>query len=361
MQADMKRMMGFFIFIAVFVGVCFAGNFYIFRRLASYFGIKPGCWFYIVVIFLSASYVTATISEVFFHNFITRLFYILSAGWLGVGLLFLFVLFVFEFINILFRPPAITAGWLIIASAVILSICSIINAQLLFVKKIKAPAPVDMKLIQLSDIHIGSVGADFLKRVVKKTNELKPDAVLITGDLLDPHGSFERDGLSVLNEIEAPVFFVTGNHERYADLDRVGELLGETKVKWLRNEAVDFNGIQLIGIDDGDSKSQVAKRLEKIAVEPDKFNVLMYHRPDGFEAAAERGVDLMLAGHTHNGQIFPFNFFVRLFFRHMKGLYKHDDCLLYVSPGTGTWGPRMRLGSRSEIVLIELEKEKTGR
>jgi len=358
MQADMKRMMGFFIFIAVFVGVCFAGNFYILRRVAYLFGMKPGWWFYGVVIILSVSYVAATICEAFFHNFLTRLFYILAAGWLGVGLLFIFVLFLFEFINILFRPPAITAGWLIIAAAVILAICSIINAQLLFVRKIKAPAPVDMKLVQLSDIHLGSVGANFLNRVIEKTNELKPDAVLITGDLMDPHGSFKRGGFSVLNEIEAPIFFVTGNHERYADLDRVGELLRNTKVKWLRNEAVDFNGIQLIGIDDGDHKSQVAERLEKITFEPEKFNVLMYHRPDGFKAASDAGVDLMLTGHTHNGQILPFNFFVRLFFKHMKGLYKHNGCTLYVSPGTGTWGPRMRLGSRSEILLIELEKQK---
>lgn len=361
MQADMKRMMGFFVFIAVFMGVCFAGNFYIFRRLASLFGIKPGWCFYVVVILLSASYVAATISGAFFHNFITRLFYIAASTWLGVGLLFISVLFVFEFINILFRPPAITAGWLIIGAAAVLSICSIINAQLLFVRKIQATAPVDMKLVQLSDIHIGSVGANFLNRVVEKTKQLKPDVVLITGDLMDPHGSFKSNGFSVLNDIEAPVFFVTGNHEGYADLDRVGKVLKNAKVRWLRNEAVDFNGIEIIGIDDSDSKSQVAKRLEGIAVEPEKFNVLMYHRPDGFEAAADKGVDLMLAGHTHNGQIFPFNFFVRLFFRYMKGLYKHDDCLLYVSPGTGTWGPRMRLGSRSEVVLIELEKKKAGR
>jgi predicted MPP superfamily phosphohydrolase len=357
----MKRMMGFFVFITVFVGVCFAGNFYILRRLASLFGIKPGWRFYAVVIILSVSYVAATISEAFFHNFLTRLFYIMAAGWLGVGLLFIFALLVFEPVWLFWKGAGATGGWVVVGMVGALSVYSIINAQLLFVRKIKAPAPVDMKLVQLSDIHIGSVGVNFLSRVVEKTNQLKPDVVLITGDLMDPHGSFEREGFSVLNNIEAPVFFVTGNHERYADPDRVGRLLQGTKVKWLRNEAIDFNGVQIIGIDDSDSKRQVAKRLEGIEVNHEKFNVLMYHRPNGFEAAAGAGVDLMLTGHTHNGQIFPFNFFVRLFFRHMKGLYEHNGCLLYVSPGTGTWGPRMRLGSRSEIVLIELKKEKGGR
>ena len=215
-----------------------------------------------------------------------------------------------------------------------------------------------MRLVQLSDIHVGSVGAGFLKRVVEKTNALGADAVLITGDLMDPRGSFELDGFSVLNEIKAPVFFVTGNHERYADLDRVGELLKKTKMRWLRNESVELEGLQIIGIDDGESKDQVAKRLDGIDFEPEKFSVLMYHRPDGFEAAAERGVGLMLAGHTHNGQIFPFNFVVRLYFKRLKGLFKHKGSYLYVCPGTGTWGPRMQLASAREIVLINLWKEK---
>ena len=80
----------------------------------------------------------------------------------------------------------------------------------------------------------------------------------------------------------------------------------------------------------------------------------MCHRPHGLESAAKVGIDLMLAGHTHFGQIFPFNYVVGLSHPYIKGLYKHGDCFLYVSPGTGTWGPRMRLGSHNQIVLVEL-------
>ena len=82
----------------------------------------------------------------------------------------------------------------------------------------------------------------------------------------------------------------------------------------------------------------------------------MYHRPIGFEAAVESGIDLMLAGHTHNGQIAPFNLIVGLGFEHMSGLYRHGGSYLYVTTGTGTWGPRMRLGSNNEIVLLKLRK-----
>jgi hypothetical protein len=80
----------------------------------------------------------------------------------------------------------------------------------------------------------------------------------------------------------------------------------------------------------------------------------MYHRPQGFEAASKSGIDLMLSGHTHSGQIFPFNYFVRLKNPYIKGLYRNGVCSLFVSSGTGTWGPGMRLGSYNQIVLLRL-------
>jgi predicted MPP superfamily phosphohydrolase len=318
------------------------------------FGLKAGVWFYVLLVVLSVGYVAGSVLEIRFHNFLTRLFYTASAMWLGVGLLFIFVLVVFEVVWIFWKPAGMAGGWVVLGVVGVLSIYSIINAQILRVKEVKIAAGPEMKIVQLSDIHIGSVGESFLRRVVEKTNSLGADVVLVTGDLIEPHGLLEKGTLSALDEIRAPVFFVTGNHERYADLDRVGEVLKETKVRWLRNEAVDFGDLQIIGIDDSESKSRVEKELEGIKVSGDKFSVLMYHRPDGFEAAAKKGVDLMVAGHTHNGQIFPFNYIVRLYFSRLKGLFEHDGSYLYVCPGTGTWGPRMKLGSASEIVLIKL-------
>ena len=134
------------------------------------------------------------------------------------------------------------------------------------------------------------------------------------------------------------------------------DLLRTTKVRPLRNEAVDFARIQIIGIDDSGRRFQVADQLKRIEFDDSKYCVLMYHRPTGFEAAVEQGVDLMLTGHTHNGQIAPFNLIVRLAFRHISGLYRHEGSYLYVTTGTGTWGPRMRLGSSNEIVLLKLRK-----
>jgi len=95
-------------------------------------------------------------------------------------------------------------------------------------------------------------------------------------------------------------------------------------------------------------------QLSQLELDPEAFKILLYHRPMGLEAAAEHGIDLMLTGHTHAGQIMPFNLVVKRVFAHVRGLATHGPTTLYVSPGTGTWGPVMRLGSRSEITCFEL-------
>ncbi len=231
-----------------------------------------------------------------------------------------------------------------------------INARRLVVKVVEIEAPVEMNIVQLSDIHLGSDGHAFLEHIVERTNTLSPDVVLLTGDLIDPHSGIGAAEIAPLNDLEAPVFFVTGNHEGYAGVEKVMDILGTTKVRPLRNEAVDFGDIQIIGIDDSGRRFQVADQLKRIEFDDSKYCVLMYHRPIGFEAATEQGVDLMLAGHTHNGQIAPFNLIVGLAFEHISGLYRHESSYLYVTTGTGTWGPRMRLGSSNEIVLLKLRK-----
>ena len=209
------------------------------------------------------------------------------------------------------------------------------------------------RLVQISDVHIGSRSAGFLERVVKTINDKNPDFVLITGDFLDAKRVGPRD-IAALKTLKAPIYFSIGNHERYAGLEWVIPMLEDAGCVLLRTEAVSFEELQLIGIDDAEDQHQVKNELAKIDLKPECFKVLMYHRPLGWEAAVDSGIDLMLCGHTHNGQIFPFNWLVRQQFQKIRGLHIRDNCHLYVSPGTGTWGPAMRLGSRNEITCIDL-------
>ena len=160
--------------------------------------------------------------------------------------------------------------------------------------------------------------------------------------------------IASLSNLKAPIYFSIGNHERYAGLEWVIPMLEGVGCVLLRTQAMTFGNLQLIGIDDAEDQHQVENELAKIDLKPECFKVLMYHRPLGWEAAIGSGIDLMLCGHTHNGQIFPFNWLVRQQFQKIRGLHTRDNCHLYVSPGTGTWGPAMRLGSRNEITCIDL-------
>lgn len=352
------------LFLLTFLTIYFALNYYVLRRLFSLFRIKPRIGFYLLFVFLSLSLVLAKMLEFRFDNFLITAFDAFACFWTGLGLLLLTCLAVYEIINLLLvifrlRPvPKPLAGYIVSAAAVVLAVCSMINAALINIENVDVPAPVNIDIVQLCDIHLGSTSKNFLKRVIEKTNALEPDVVLITGDLIDSRRELNAGSLSLLNGLDAPVFFTSGNHERYTGLSQVENFLkANTKVQFLRNEFIDFEGIQIIGIDDSERKNQVAARLAELELNPEKFTVLMYHRPVGFNDAAEAGIDLMLSGHTHNGQIFPFNFFIRRIFPYTKGLFEKADCLLYVSPGTGTWGPDMRLGSKNQITLFKLRKK----
>jgi predicted MPP superfamily phosphohydrolase len=352
------------LFLLTFLTIYFALNYYVLRRLYSLFKIKPRIGFYLLFVSLWLSFVLVKVLQSRFDNFLITAFDTIACFWMGLGLLLLTCLAAYEIINLfvvisrLGPVPKPLAGYIVSAAAIVLTIYSMINAMFINITTIDVPAPVNTDIVQLCDIHLGSTSNNFLKRVIKKTNALDPDAVLITGDLIDSRRELKAGALFVLNDLDAPVFLTTGNHERYAGIWQIEDFLkANTKVQFLRNEFVDFKGLQLIGIDDSDKKDQVAARLAELKLDPEKFSILMYHRPIGFAAAAEAGIDLMLTGHTHNGQIFPFNFFVRRSFPYTKGLFRKGNCLLYVSQGTGTWGPAMRLGSKNQITLLKLRKK----
>ena len=340
-------------FFITFLGIYFGGNFYILWRLFGLLGIKRRFVFAGLLFILTFSFLGATILERRFGNTLTRALYSLASHWMGIAIILLTCLLVYEVTNFFSKIPRPYGSIAVLMVAAVLSIYAMINARILHIATVDIPATVDMDIVQLSDIHLGSVSSDFLAPVVEKTNSLNPDVVVITGDLVDSHHRLDTVALARLNDIIAPVFFVLGNHERYAGLASVMSLLETTKLRTLRNESVDLGALQIIGIDD---ENDVAARLKHIEIDPAKFAVLLYHRPEGIEAASEAGVDLMLTGHTHSGQIFPFNYYIRRHFPYIKGLYKHKNLYLYVSAGTGTWGPRMRLGSRSEITLLRLQR-----
>jgi uncharacterized protein len=222
------------------------------------------------------------------------------------------------------------------------------------------------RIVQITDVHVGpTIGLDFIEAVVARVNSLAPDLIAITGDLVD--GSVEDLAAHVapLAKLRAKdgVFFVTGNHEYYSGADawiaHLGSALG---VRVLRNEHVRIggeDGFDLAGIDDASAHGDGhGPDLRKALSGRDDARacVLLAHQPRGIDLADELGVDLQLSGHTHGGQMVPWNFLVRLQQPFVAGLHKLARAQIYVSRGTGYWGPPMRVGAPAEITEIELVK-----
>ena len=285
----------------------------------------------------------------------TRVLSSIALTWLGVCFQLFAMMLVFEIANLCFALPHRTAGIAMLIANALLTAIGFANAQWLRTRTVRIPAPAAVagkRLVQVSDVHVGSRSPALLVRIAARVRSLAPDYVAITGDLVDFSGISHAE-LAPLANLGAPTYFAIGNHERYVDLADIDQRLRGHGLRVLRDSAEIDGPFQFIGVDDDESLERVAARLARISLSQDHYGVLLYHRPDGFDAAAERGIPLTLSGHTHAGQLIPFNFIVKRVFPRMVGLFELNGSRLYVSPGTGTWGPILRIGSRSEITVIE--------
>jgi predicted MPP superfamily phosphohydrolase len=219
-------------------------------------------------------------------------------------------------------------------------------------------------IVQMSDIHVGpTIGMCFVEQLVERCNALDADVIVLTGDLADGPVGELAPLAAPLGRLRARhgVFFVTGNHDYYSGVESWVAYLESLGLRALRNERVTIeqNGaaFDLAGVEDY-SAGAFGRRPDLAAAlagrDASRPVVLLAHQPKAIHEAAEMGVDLQISGHTHGGQIFPFRFLVRLAQPYVSGLYDHGGTRLYVSNGTGYWGPPMRVGAPPEITRIEL-------
>ena len=225
-------------------------------------------------------------------------------------------------------------------------------------------APV--KVMHISDLHLGAQrGEAYLRKVVETVNEYKPDLVLFNGDLVDSDIALRAELFALFEGLEAQTFFTTGNHEFYIDTAKALGLIRGAGIRILRSEMVETHGLQLIGLEymNADRRTYdshmvndltIEEELPQIARDPDKPTLLMHHSPVGLQYVAKGGIGVMLAGHTHGGQLFPGTVLAKMRFPLNKGLYKIDGTQFLVSQGAGTFGPWMRQGTFNEMQFITL-------
>ena len=269
-------------------------------------------------------------------------------------------------------PPAriIFLGPLVIA--IILNVYGYYEAmsvrpEHLVIKTAKLPAQVEkFRIVQISDLHIGMIVRDGrLKRFLAAVEAAAPDVLVSTGDLVDSQLDNLYEALARLKNVPVKYgkFAVTGNHEFFAGVTRAVEFTEKAGFTVLRGEGVNVAGIvNIAGVDDpavtrrGEGK-QVREAEFLSSLPPGVFTVLLKHQPVA-DPDAEEKFDLQLSGHTHRGQIFPFNMVTKfVYYYHSGDFYLPDGARLHVSRGTGTWGPPVRLLAPPEITVIDLVRK----
>jgi predicted MPP superfamily phosphohydrolase len=261
----------------------------------------------------------------------------------------------------------------------LITICIIMNAFGVYyalrgplLKKVKINVPQkgeNFKIVQISDLHIGPIiKKSYVTKVIQQTLQQSPDMVVITGDLGDGHMQYLRDDFHTLKLLteKVPVYYIIGNHEYYW---RADEWIAEAKaigITVLMNQGLPINlenkiPIWLGGVPDPqshrffkDHKHDPHKAIEHKNAQQ-HYKILLAHQPASCFEAEKAGFDLMLCGHTHGGQFFPFTLIVGFFNPYNRGLNQHGNMKVYVNLGTGFWGPPLRIGAHAELTEIVLE------
>lgn len=217
------------------------------------------------------------------------------------------------------------------------------------------------KLVFISDIHLDFKFKNrIFSNMMDKISLENPDLIIIGGDLLDP--GFKLDEyIYRIKKMKIPIIFVYGNHEYYYGIDKSQQVSKELGFIHLNDSSFIYKEINIIGISDISTREMNLESVYNILKQNYKnnyINIFISHQPVYFKELSNDFDIIMLCGHTHCGQIFPFHIITKFFYKYFCGRYENKNSILYVSPGFGTWGPPLRFLSKSEILIINIKNEK---
>ena len=363
------------LFLSIVLTVWGAMHLYVFWRLASVAWVAAHISRQALVataLALWASYPAARILDSWKLEAAARPLEFAGATWIGVLFLLFSALVIVDVVTLggflLPRLAPTIRGWAFLIAGVLSAVGLIqgLRAPVLRDYEVRLaglpPERDGLVLVEISDLHLGTlINRDWLARLVARVNELRPDLVVVAGDVVDGNVGRVEALQPVLARLHAPlgVWAVTGNHEYYAGVDRCVRLFQAAGYTVLRDQWLEAApGLVLAGVDDLSARRQFGRQGNPVemalAKRPPSATILLSHSPLNADIAAGLGAGLMLSGHTHNGQLWPFNYLVRLRYALVGGRYEIGGMPVIVCRGTGTWGPCMRLWQPAEIVRIKL-------
>jgi len=363
------------IFVAVVQSVLFLTHLVLYETWTFFWGpMDPSALIRLqaALAILSVTFVISSLLAFRYSYFLVRIFYTLSAIWLGfVNFFFLascacwlfFVLQLLLGVHVQRRPVIVA----LFSLAFLTSIYGAINASWIRTKRITVKLPGlpeswrGRTVALFSDLHLGHVrNGGFVQRIVRMLTRLHPDAVFLTGDLFDG-SAVNLDPLTQpWAEFSAPrgSYFVTGNHEQFSSPTKYLDAVKQSGFHVLNNEKIIVDGLQIVGVHYRDTVNAERFRsiLKQAGLDRGVASILLVHTPDRIAVAEEEGISLLVCGHTHRGQFFPWTLAVRrIYGAYAYGLNRFRSLAVYTSCGAGTWGPPFRVGTTPEIVLIRFE------
>ena len=363
---------GIIYFLCIITAILLAANAFVLATWNHFNSVAGFPWWEVGGPVLTLAFVATTVAGRGGSHFLIRWVYRVSAVWLGfLNFAFFAAAAAWAFASadtlLAGRVGPETTAKLFLGAAVLAGIYGLINASRMRVTRVTVklpnlpPAWRGRTAVLVTDLHLGNVrGEHFLRRVVARIEKLQPQAVFISGDLFDGTRADFARLVAPWKQLVVPagIYFVSGNHEEFGERAPFLTAVRQTGVRVLDNEMVTVDGLQIAGVHDGETHDPQVYRtlLRNMKLDGRRACVLLAHQPAGLPVATAAGISLQLSGHTHGGQTWPWSWVAaRVHGPFTYGLNQHETLQVLTSSGAGTWGPPLRVGTKSEIVLIRFE------
>ena len=365
----------FILFIGTIQAILFLAHWFLYKTLVRFLiHSNPAVLLSLKVVLglLSLSLVSVSFLAFRYSNIWVRLLYTAAVSWLGILYFLVLVACLSWLVYLCARLLHLSLNERILIEilfgvAVLASLYGVINSGTIRITRVNLELPHlpsqwrGKSAVWVSDTHLGQVrNYNFAKHIATMVQNLHPDILFIGGDLYDGVAGDLDKMIEPFSRISAPqgAYFITGNHEEFSDNTRYLQAIRNAGIRVLKNEMIRLDGLQIIGVDYRDSRSEEGLRmiLQQMGIDRNKPSILLKHAPLNLQVAKEEGISVQLSGHTHRGQVLLFRFITSRVYRgYDYGLKRFGNLLVYTSSGAGTWGPPMRVDTIPEIVVITFQ------